>query len=282
MTHLKLGILYILIAATAYACMGALVKAGGEDLPNQQVVFMRNLVCLLVLVPPLFFPKQKPLKTPLFKIHLIRATAGLLNMYCFFYSVHYILLADAMLLNNTMPLFIPLIMWVWKRKTFSFSLIPGLIMGFFGIILILHPDRSLFNPAAFLALASGLFMSISMAGIRELSRTEPIYRIMFYYFTISTCLSFIPIFWGWKNPSLLLWGILIGVGIFAAVYQYFLTKGYEKAPASKISPLIYFAVILSGIFDWIFWGQKPDVLSLIGLICVCIGAFICIRAEASE
>lgn len=270
-----LGAAFIFLAAVAYACMGVLVKFA-KEVPNAQLVFMRNLVCLLLLLPFLFFPERKSLKTSVFFVHTLRATAGLLNMYCFFYSIQYILLADAMLLNNTMPLFIPLILWIWKRKSIPLFLIPGLLIGFVGILLILHPERTIFQPAAFLALTSGFFMSISMTGVRELSRTDPPYQILFYYFAIGTCLSAFPLFWVWKNPSFNLWLVMLGIGFFAALYQFFLTKGYEKASASKISPVIYFAVVLSGFFDWLFWDVKPDVYSFIGLAFVCVGASICI------
>lgn len=270
----------VLLAAASYACMGALVKYG-KHIPDQQLVFMRNFVCLLVLLPWILIPKPKPLHTKVLPTHLIRAAAGLLNMYCFFYSIRFIILADAMLLNNTMPLFIPLVLLVWKRKKIPLKLIPGLIIGFIGVIFILNPGISLIRPAALIALASGLFMSISMTGIRELGKFEPIYRILFYYFGISSVVSAIPLFWAWHDHTLLTWAILVGVGLFAAVYQFFLTKGYSYAPAQKISPLIYFAVILSGVIDWIFWGIVPGVWSYIGVVLVVIGAIYCIRTEVT-
>ncbi len=278
--HIWLGGGFILLAATAYACMGALVKWGGK-ISDQQLVFMRNLVCLLLLLPWILFPKPKKLSTTVLPTHLVRAIAGLLNMYCFFFSIRYIILTDAMLLNNTMPLFIPLVLWIWKGQKIALKLIPGLLVGFLGVLFILHPGMTLFHPAALVALASGLFMSVSMAGIRELGKFEPLYRILFYYFSISTLISAIPLFWAWQNHTPLIWGLLIGVGLFAAIYQYFLTKGYQYASAQKISPLIYFAVILSGLFDWIFWNNKPDIMSYIGVALVIIGAIYCIKTEVT-
>lgn len=277
MKNTGIGALYIFFAAMAYACMGALVKVGGGQLSDTQMVFMRNFICLLILLPIFLVSERKTIKTPLLFVHIVRASAGLLNMYCFFFSIRTILLADAMLLNNTMPLFIPFIMWIWKKKKIPFLLVPGLAIGFLGVALILHPGKGILQLGALLALASGFFMSISMAGIKELSRTEPIYRILFYYFAISTIVSAIPLIWTWKSPTLFTWALLIGIGIFAWIYQLLLTKGYQKASASIISPVIYFGVVVAGAFDWIFWGQKPDLLSYIGLVFVCVGAIVCIK-----
>ena len=276
--HLPKGGAFIFVAATAYACMGMLVKRG-KALPDEQLVFARNFICLLILLPWLFIPRPKSLKTKKPYTHLARALFGLLNMYLFFYSLRYILLVDAMLLNNTMPLFVPLVLWVWKKEKIPLTLVPGLVIGFVGVILILRPGLEIFNPAALLALASGLSMSISMANVRELGKFDPIYRILFYYFAISSFISVVPLVWAWENPSLSLWLILIGVGVFAAIYQFFLTAGYYYAPASKISPIIYFAVILSGFFDWYFWGQIPSTLSYIGVVLVIIGAIWCVKTQ---
>ena len=81
--NLFLGVLFILVASIAYACMGVVVKLGGK-LPDTQLVFARNFVCLLVLLPWILIPKPKPIKTQVIGTHIIRALAGLLNMYCFF------------------------------------------------------------------------------------------------------------------------------------------------------------------------------------------------------
>lgn len=276
--RLIFGCVMILLASTAYACMGALVKAG-KGISDQQLVFMRNFICLVLILPWILLPKPRSVATQVLPMHAVRAVAGLLNMYCFFFSIRYILLTDAMLLNNTMPLFLPFVRFFWHGKKIQLKLIPGLILGFIGVVLILHPTANLFRPAALVALASGLFMSISMAGIRELGKFEPLYRILFYYFGISSLLSVIPLFWAWQNYGFMMWVILIGIGVLAAIYQYFLTKGYQYASAQKISPLIYFAVILSGVFDWIFWNNVPHFFSYIGVVLVLIGAIYCIKTE---
>lgn len=153
--NLVKGVFFVFLASASYALMGVLVKLGGTQLNDAQLVFMRNFTCLVLLLPFLFFPQRKPLATSVWPTHLLRATAGILNMYCFFYSIRFILLSDAMVLNNTMPLFVPLVLWVWKKRKIFLGLIPGLIIGFLGVLLILQPTKGIFQPASFLALASG-------------------------------------------------------------------------------------------------------------------------------
>lgn len=122
-------------------------------------------------------------------------------------------------------------------------------------------------------------MSLSMAGTRELGKTESIFRILFYYFALSTLFTALPLYWGWQNLTPHLWILIIGIGLSAALYQYFLTIGFKNASASKVSPFIYCAVILSGIFDWIFWKIVPDIFSYLGVILVIVGAIWCVRIQ---
>lgn len=277
--NLTKGSFYIFLAACAYSVMGACAKLSYAEANDRQIVFARSFLCLLFLMPWVLFPKPKPLATSCLKIYMVRSIAGLLNMYCFFASIRYILLSDAMLLNNTMPLFIPLVMWVWKREPIPMALIPGLLLGFLGVGVILRPGLEIVNPAALLALASGLFMSVSMAGVQELSRSEPLYRILFYYFAISTGISLLPLFVHWQPLSSTTYLELLGVGFFAAITQFCLTRGYNYASATKVSPVIFTTVILSGAIDWAVWKVKPDLFSWIGALLVIASALLCLRAK---
>ncbi|HPR53470.1 MAG TPA: EamA family transporter, partial [Deltaproteobacteria bacterium] len=90
------GSLYILGSALMFAIMGVLVRKASATLSNEMVVFMRNLMAL-VFVMPIFIARNgmSGMKTdkPLF--HILRGVAGLSAMYCYFYSLAHMKLAEA-------------------------------------------------------------------------------------------------------------------------------------------------------------------------------------------
>src|SRR5262245_5289939 len=96
-------------AAMFFALMAALVQRASEQLPSAQVVFARNLVGLAFIAPLALRRGPRALATPRFAEHALRAAAGLSSMYCFFYAIHHLRLADAVLLHYTLPLFLPLV-----------------------------------------------------------------------------------------------------------------------------------------------------------------------------
>jgi drug/metabolite transporter (DMT)-like permease len=110
MQHHRLltGALYIILAELFFASMGASIRFVSEDLNNPMVVFARNLVGLLVLLPWLLHGDNR-FKTQVPHLHLLRGLAGVSAMYCFFYAIANLPLANAMLLKLTAPLFIPFV-----------------------------------------------------------------------------------------------------------------------------------------------------------------------------
>jgi drug/metabolite transporter (DMT)-like permease len=49
---------------------------------------------------------------------------------------------------------------------------------------------------------------------------------------------------------------------------------YQHASASALAPFLYFSLIISGLFDWIFFNNLPNWLSLGGAILVILGGLI--------
>jgi len=58
-------------------------------------------------------------------------------MYCYFYAIAHLPLAEAVLLNYSAPLFIPLAALLWVGEPFSHRLWWPIGIGFIGIALIL-------------------------------------------------------------------------------------------------------------------------------------------------
>ena len=275
--NLPRGAAFMLAAALLFATAGALIKQVSEQLPNEMVVFLRNFFGLLALSP--FFLRHGPryYATKRLGSHLVRALAGLAAMYCYFYALAHLPLAEAVLLNYTAPLFIPLAALLWIGEPFSRKLWWPIGIGFAGIALILKPGLSLLAPIALIGLASGLFSALAMAGIRKLTDTEPAVRVVFYFSLASTLISALPLTWGWQIPAADLWLPLLLIGALSTVAQILMTRGYAYAPAAQIGPFLYAIVVFAGIFGWAFWQEVPDWLSLAGTLLVILAGILAIR-----
>jgi len=275
--HLPRGAAQMLAAALLFAATGAIIKHVSAQLPNEMVVFFRIFFGLLALSP--FFLRHGPryYATQRLGPHLVRALTGLTAMYCYFYAIAHLPLAEAVLLNYTAPLFIPLAALLWVGEPFSPKLWWPIGIGFIGIGLILKPGMSMLAPIALIGLAAGLFSALAMAGIRKLTDTEPAIRVVFYFSLTSTLISALPLAWHWQTPATDLWFPLFLIGALSTFAQILMTRGYACAPAAQVGPFLYAIVVFAGLFGWALWQEVPDRLSFAGTVLVILAGVLAIR-----
>lgn len=257
-----------------FACMGASIRQVSADLNNGMVVFARNLVGLALLLAMASHPGHRSLATAVFHLHLLRTAAGLGAMYCFFYAIAHMPLADAMLLKLSAPLFMPLVALAWLNERFTWHVVAAITVGFGGVAVMLTPAFDSMAPAAMIALLGGLFAAIAKVTVRRLSRTEPTARIVFYFAAIGTIASAIPLLWLWQQPTPgeLLW--LVVVGGFATAGQLLLTRGMACAPAARLGPFAFFSVVFGALLGWLFWDELLGWPTLLGALLILIAAIL--------
>jgi drug/metabolite transporter (DMT)-like permease len=280
--RLYLGIILITLAFFCAAVMSALSK-GAAGVPPLVTLSLQYGISFLVFVPSAARGGRTNLKTEHFAIQLFRSLAGSACQLLFFIAVRSTPLLDAVLLSNAAPLFIPLVVYFWFRKTVRPLVWLSLLIGLAGIVLIIKPGPQMFqNPASLLALTAGLFSAVALVATNKLTETEPPTRILFYNFGLST-LALIPLcIWAWKPLTIRQCFLLLGVGVSYALTQYLIILAYRYASATELSPFNYTVVIFSGLLGWWFFGNVPDSLAITGTILICAGGILSITAGHSE
>ena len=72
--------------------------------------------------------------------------------------------------------------------------------------------------------------------------------------------------------GLYLWELALLAGLAASGGQFAITTAYLYAPAREISVYDYSQVAFSSLLGFLFFGQVPDSLSLIGYGIICLTA----------
>lgn len=82
------GALNIIAASIMFAFMGALIKKASGSLNSGMVVFFRNSVALVLMLPALSRGRSVGgLKTGELGLHMVRSLSGLAAMYFYFYTL---------------------------------------------------------------------------------------------------------------------------------------------------------------------------------------------------
>jgi drug/metabolite transporter (DMT)-like permease len=216
------------------------------------------------MLPWLARMRLRGLRTGVFHLHLLRALLGVVAMYSIFSAIGRLPIAEAVLLNQSAPLFIPFIAWFWLREPVPRGVQLAIAVGFVGVALVLKPGRGVVSGPALIALLSGVTAAFSMVTMRRMSHTEPSSRIVFYFATLSTLITAIPLLWSWHTPTPTQWLMMVAIGGLATLGQTFLARGYASAPAAQVGPLTYMAVVYAAIYGWVLWGEVPDALAIGG------------------
>lgn len=273
-TILLRAALFIMLAEFFFASMGVAIRQVSEAASNEQVVFFRNAFGVLMLLPWLLRRQYPGLKTKVPHLHLLRSLAGLGAMYCFFYAIAHLPLAEAMILKLTSPLFIPIIAALWLGERVPTRIRIALAAGFFGVVLVVNPTFSGINTVALIAVAGGVLAALAKTTVRRLGYSEPPTRTVFYFALVGTLVSAVPLLWAWQPLTLIDMTWLALVALLATAGQLFLTHGFGLAPAARIGTFGYSSVLFGAFYGWWLWNEIPTWVSVVGALLVVIAGIM--------
>lgn len=275
--HLVKGALLLLLAEACFAGIGAVVKFTSATASEAQVVFFRNFFALLLMLPFLFKHGFSLLKTRRWYLHASRALTGIISMYCFFYVLARLPLAQGMLVLLLSPFVVPIIARFWLKERPSRITLTGIVLGFAGVVLALPtPDPNL-NLILLVALTSAVLVAVTKTTIRYMSDTEPAVRIVFYFSLLTAVLSAVPVPFYWQPLTIEVWLAFLGMGVLAAVGQLAMTRAYAIAPASDIGMWTYSSVIFAGAFGYLFWQEPVTMSWAAGVLVIFYAGYITTR-----
>ena len=182
--------LWMLVASLLFALMAAFARMGASDFSALELVFYRSAFGAAVIALWVW-AQGFTLRTPLVRAHFMRSFLGTFALTIWFYAISKLPLGTAMTLNYTSPLYMALIvifLAVKNGESFSRASAAAVVLGFFGVTLVLKPELSPGQTfPALVGLTSGFFAALAYFQIRQLSRMqEPEWRIVFYFTLFGT------------------------------------------------------------------------------------------------
>ena len=275
----QLGFLYMFMSICAFSLMDVIVK-WSTDYPIGQVLFFRGFFGILFyffIIPRdrlhNFYQTKRP------GLHLLRCLSGLIALVAIFIALRKLPLATVVSISFAAPIFTTIFsIFLLSEKVGIFRWL-AVIIGFVGILIITEPGISELNIYYIFPIIFCLGLSYVAITIRQLSSTEPVWLISFYFSLSITLLSFCSIPQGWVIPTLQDFFLLSLVGIFGGVANLWLSQSYKYSEVSLVTPLKYLALLFAIGFGYFIWGEIPTIKTLIGAILVILSTLIIFRRE---
>ena len=257
--------------------MDVVIKAQMQQHPFIVALFMRFAmggVCalaVLAMVRPAF-PTRASIIGNTIRIPVVVLTAG-----SFFYSVSTLPLAEALTLSFLAPVFVALLGAVILKERLDGRILQALGFGLAGMLVMVWPRLQGGISGAELGVAAALFSAVSYAFnlilLRRIALKEhPAIIVLFQNAGPALCLVipawlyFVPMTTG-DLAAYLLAGAL-GVG-----GHLFLTSAFARAPASRLAPIEYTALIWASLLGWLVFAEVPPLTTYAGALLIVAGAF---------
>jgi len=278
-SRLFLGVFFSLLGALFYSSQTAIIKLEAGILPPLPVVIFIQSVVALMLILPFIVTKSgvSVFKSKQIGLQILRALFSLAISYSLFYAVQFMPLVNAMLLANTAPFIVPFLGLIFLSQKINHALWIPMFIGFIGVGVVLHPDATTFNLASGLAILAAIAMGVTGLAVRQLSKTDSIETIVFYFFLFSSIASGLFAIPFWKSFDFHMLLILISIGILYFLVQYMMTLALQFVTAQLVMILFYSNIIYAAVISIFVWGVIPSMLTFIGMFLIIVGGILCIH-----
>ena len=278
------GALIMMICMSAFVLNDAFVRLAGDSLPLAQILFIRGLITTIVLLAFAIYggvfssTVSKKDKWCIF----FRSIAEALTAYFFLTAVINMPFANVTAILQILPMTVTLAAaFVFKEKV-GLIRITLILMGFFGVVLIINPSADGFNLYAVYALIAVFLITMRDLITRKLSSEVP---------TLLPTVS--------ASAGVLLFSVILLINtplqpldsqnsLFIFLAAFFIVFGYYTAvlvmrsgEISFISPFRYSAILFALILGFIFFEEQPDKLALLGIVIVMLAGIVLMIRNSS-
>jgi drug/metabolite transporter (DMT)-like permease len=273
------------IAALFFSLMSVCVKLAGDRLPASEIVMARGVVTLAMSYAWLKWARVEPWGTNR-RLLLLRGALGFCGLFCYYYAVTELPLADATVIQYTNPVLTALLAAFLlaepiRRRDLVLSLVSLL-----GVVLVAQP-AFLFGANARLplgtvlvALGGSIASALAYITVRKLRGLEDPLVIVFYFpiVAVPATVPFLVTEAVWPTPSE--WLLLLAVGVTTQIAQVYMTRGLHLESAGRATAMTYLQVAFAYAFGLVLFAEMPNGLSLTGALFVMASALVVARRDA--
>ena len=267
------------ISVCAFSLMDLIVK-WSDSYPIGQVLFFRGffgIIPLLFLIPKNRYLDFYKTKRPF--LHFKRCFAGLIALISIFIALRTLPLATVVSISFGAPIFTTIFSIFLLNEKVGFYRWLAVFVGFIGIIIISEPGFSSLNFYYIYPIIFCFGLSYVAITIRQLSSTEPVWLISFFFSFAIMILSFFTFYQNWILPSFIDLSLLSMIGILGGLANLWLSQSYKFSEVSLVTPLKYLALVFAIIFGYFIWNEIPTAKTLIGSLLVILSSIIIFRRE---
>ncbi len=255
---------------------------GQLGIPVAQMVWARfffgSLFTLPLVLRAAGTDALKPVN-PLF--NSLRALFLIMGTAFFFTALKFLPIADTVAIYFVQPLLITALSPLVLKEKVGVRRWSMVMVGFLGVMIIIRPGLQAFNWGVVFALLSGLCSACYYLMTRFLAGRAPAIVTTFQTSVIGAIPLSLMMLWQWEPSNAHVWMLMLVLAAAAITGHALITRAYDFAEASLLSPFNYTEMIMAVIVGWYFFNDFPDVWTFVGVaILISCAFYISLRERA--
>lgn len=276
------GSVWALLAAGVSVVQMTLVKLAGETLHLTEIIFCRQMIMLVFILPIIMRNFPEAFKTSYPFLHFVRICGALVAITMGFTAVIHLPLADATTIGFAKSFFVTIFAILILGETVGPRRWGAVIVGFIGVMIVMQPGDGgeSFGIYGAMALAGAAGAGLVMVIIRKISQKDkPVTFMAYQAFGVGGCMLG-PAIYYWQAPTFVEWGILIAIGAVSVVVQTCNVLAYRAGEASAITPIDYTRLIYALFVGFLLFGDWPNTTVFIGAALIVSASLYTVHREA--
>lgn len=265
-----LAIILILGSVMVFAMIDGISQYLAGKYSAFEVIWLRYGAGVIILIPfMLQRGLKKTVKTPRWKLQLLRAFFVFLSGTAFIFGQKHLALPVATAISFASPFFITLLSIPFLKEKVGLRRWTAVTTGFMGVLLIFPiSGEQLVDPTVLYPIFSAASWAMAMVITRKMGDKQNPLTTLFYTTFGGLLIASIIIPFFWVNPDLSGWLLMGTIGLLYTIAQFLVIRAFSLASASVIAPFSYSQLIWAITIGMIFFHSFLDVRGWIGVIII--------------
>ena len=284
MTKNLYGALFMTLSMFGYASTDAFIKFIGLILPLSEILFLRGIVAvfllfLLTYIRNEFFIK---IKKNQYKYLFLRIFGDIGCTILFLTALINMKIANATAILQCLPLALTFCASLFLKERVGWRRWSAIIIGFFGVLIIIKPNSEDFNYYSLLAIGAVFFIVLRDLSTKKLDQSIPstFISLVTAASVTLTGLLFAP-FQVWVIPSIEIFGALSATAIFLILGILFNVMCMRIGEVGFVVPFRYSIILFAIIYGAIFYNEIPDLPMIFGTFIIIVTGLYTFYREKS-
>jgi drug/metabolite transporter (DMT)-like permease len=278
------AIAFVLVAMAILPFIDVIAKfLGQQGIPVIQMVWARFFFGTLFTLPFAIHATntQIALRPVNPALNTLRAFCLVAGTAFFFLALKTLPIADTLAIYFVQPILITALSPIVLREHVGLRRWITVFIGFIGVLIIIRPGFQQVGIGVVFALLAGTSSAVYILVTRFLTGRANALVTTFQTSAIGAIplTAAIPLYW--ISPDTNQWLLLILLGAIAIIGHAMITRAYDYAEASLLSPFNYAEMIMAVAAGWWFFGDFPDNYTFLG-VAILIGCALYISARERQ